>query len=117
MVEVIFKPFLELKCPQIETSPVAKSEEKWLFLQDTFTHAGASACILGFQVRCIFSPTSWCNAWVLHNFASIFLFFILFLCKFQVISQQAEQEQAELEVKTTKHEIFKVTFSPYIILN
>ena len=40
MVEVIFKPFLELKCPQIETSPVAKSEEKWLFSQDTFTHAG-----------------------------------------------------------------------------
>jgi len=39
--------------------------------------------------------------------------FSIFLCKFQVISQ-AEQEQAELEVKTTKHEIFKVTFSPYI---
>ena len=33
--------------------------------------------------------------------------FSIFLCKFQVISQ-AEQEQAELEVKTTKHEIFKV---------
>ena len=43
MVEVIFKPFLELKRPQIETSPVAKSEEKWLFLQDTFTHAGVHA--------------------------------------------------------------------------
>ena len=82
-----------------------------------YLHPCRSACILGFQVRCIFSPTSWCNAWVLHNFASIFRFFILFLCKFQVISQQAEQEQAELEVKTTKHEIFKVTFSPYIILN
>ena len=27
---------------------------------------------------------------------------------FQQIISQAEQEQAELEVKTTKHEIFKV---------
>ena len=68
----------------------------------------------GFQVPCIFSPSSWCNGWVLHNFAGIS--FSIFLCKLQVISQ-AEQEQAELEVKTTKHEIFKVTFSPYIILN
>ena len=42
--------------------------------------------------------------------------FSIFLCKFQVISQ-AEQEQTELEVKTIKHEIFKVTFSQYIILN
>ena len=40
----------------------------------------------------------------------------MFLCKFQVISQ-AEQEQAELEVKTTKHEIFKVTLSLHTQLN
>ena len=53
---------------------------------------------------------------VLHDVAGIFLFFILFLCKFQVISQ-AEQEQAELEVKTTKHEIFKVTLSLHTQLN
>ena len=43
MVEVIFKSFLELKRSQIKTSPVAKSEEKWLFSQDTLTHAGVHA--------------------------------------------------------------------------
>ena len=72
----------------------------------------------GFQLPCIFNPTFWCNGWLLHNFAGIiFHFFTFFLCKFQVISQ-AEQEQAELEVKTTKHEIFKVnSLSLHIQLN
>ncbi len=37
----------------------------------------------------------------------LILSFAFFLTILQVISQ-AEQEQAELEVKTTKHEIFKV---------
>ena len=102
MVEVIFKPFLEERSKHPQWQRVRRN---------------GCFCRIGFQVRCIFSPTSWCNAWVLHNFAIIFLFFILFLCKFQVISQQAEQEQAELEVKTTKHEIFKVTLSLHTQLN